>query len=166
MTVFDAIKKRKSIRRYKSDKVNEADLKKVIDAGILAPTAKNMQKFKILAITDESLNKKMRKACGGQNMIGQAPVSLVILSEGDRKMPIGLEAGIIDASIVLSFMILEATELGLATCWLGNVDAPKLKEILEIEDKYKVVAVTPLGYPDEEGLERKRKDFEKLVEIR
>ncbi len=165
MTVFDAINSRKSIRRYKSDEVSDEDLKKIIEAGILAPTAKNMQKFKILAIKDSSINKKIRKACGGQNMIGQAPVTLVILSEGERQMPIGLEAGIIDASIVLSFMILEATELGLATCWLGNVDAPRLKDILEIEDKYRVVAVTPLGYADEDGLKRTRKDFDKLVEI-
>ncbi len=163
MTVFDAINNRKSIRRYKADSVSEADLKKVLEAGILAPTAKNMQKFKVMAITDPSLNKKMRKACGGQNMIGQAPVSLVVLSNGSRMMPIGLDAGIIDASIVLSFMILQATELGLATCWLGNVDTAKLREVLDIPEEYDVIAVTPLGYANEDGLKRTRKKFEDLV---
>lgn len=96
-------------------------------------------------------------------MIGQAPVSIVMLSKSERMMPIGLEAGIIDTSIALSFMMLQATELGLSTCWLGNVDAPKLKEILEIPEEYTIVAVTPLGYADEEGIKRTRKPFEELV---
>ncbi len=165
MTVFNAINNRKSIRRYKADSVSEADLKKVLEAGILAPTAKNMQEFKIIAVTDPSINKKMRKACGGQNMIGQAPVSLVMLSRGKRMMPIGQEAGIIDTSIVLSFMMLQATELGLSTCWLGNVNADKLREVLEIPEEYEIIAVTPLGYANEDGLKRTRKSFDELVEI-
>lgn len=163
MTVFDAIQARKSIRKYKADAVSEADLRKVLEAGVLSPSAKNMQMYKFLVITDAERNKKMRKACGGQNMIGQAPVSIVMLSKSERMMPIGLEAGIIDTSIALSFMMLQATELGLSTCWLGNVDAPKLKEILEIPEEYTIVAVTPLGYADEEGIKRTRKPFEELV---
>ncbi len=163
MNVFDAINKRKSIRRYTSDAVSEADLKKVLEAGILSPSAKNQQMYKFIAVTDPSINKKMRKACGGQNMIGQAAVSIVVISNGKRQMPIKQDAGVMDATIALSYMILQATELGLSTCWLGNVNADLLKEILEIPDEYEVIGVTPLGYANEDGLKRTRKSFDELV---
>ncbi len=163
MTVFEAINNRKSIRRYTDQEVKQDDITKILEAGILAPSAKNRQNLKFIVITDKDTNRKMRKSCGGQNMIGQAPVSLVVLSEGEWEMPIGLDAGIIDASIALSFMMLQATELGLSTCWLGLVNADMLKETLNIPENFNIVAVTPLGYAAEDGLKRRRKTFEQMV---
>ena len=60
-------------------------------------------------------------------------------------------------------MILEAYEQGLGTCWLGSFDANKTKGILDIPEDVSVVAITPLGYPDESPEKRSRKGIDEIV---
>jgi len=69
----------------------------------------------------------------------------------------------VDLSIATAYMILEAYEQGLGTCWLGSFDEDKVKEILGIPDKVRVVAITPLGYPAETPFMRPRKDIKEIV---
>lgn len=163
MDVVSSIEIRKSIRRYKDLEVSEKDLREVLKAGVLAPSAKNKQNWKFIAVRDKETNLKLREACGNQKMVGEAPVTIVILGKDDHIMSIGQSALTVDCSIALSFMMLRATELGLGTCWLGRVFSEQVKEILDIPDEYTVVAVTPLGYPAEEGRVRTRKDFDEVV---
>ncbi len=163
MTVKDAIEKRKSIRKYLDKPISEDDLKTILEAGRLAPSARNLQRWKFIVVTDKEKRMLLQKACHDQKMIGEAPATLVVLGKGSRMLPVGHEGVAMDASIALSFMILQATELGIGTCWLGLVKSEMVKEVLNIPDEFNVVAVTPLGYPAEEGVPRNRKDFEKIV---
>lgn len=78
-------------------------------------------------------------------------------------MKIGQMTAPVDCSIALSFMMLRATDLGLSTCWLGMVDSEEVKKILNIPEEYEVIALTPLGYADEEGRPRNRKSFDEVV---
>ena len=75
----------------------------------------------------------------------------------------GQSTATIDCSIALSFMILEATELGLGTCWLGSVDPETVKEVLDLPKDYTVVAVSPLGYPAEVPAPRPRKSIDQIL---
>ncbi|MDR3122139.1 MAG: nitroreductase family protein [Clostridiales bacterium] len=164
MSVLDVIKTRRSIRKYQSKPVEEEKLLQVLEAGRLAPAANNAQEWKFIAVRDPELIKKLVPACGGQSFVGEAPVVLVICADGEEKiMYCGQPARAIDCSIALSFMILEAAELGLGTCWLGYFSNDKVKRVLNIPADKNVVAVTPLGYANESPAPRPRKSVDEVV---
>lgn len=150
MDVFEAIRERKSVRAYADRDVEEEKLLKVLEAGRLAPSAKNRQEWRFIVVKDLEIRRKLAKACYSQRFVEQAPVTVVgCAMYAEYVMPCGQYAYTVDVSIALSFMMLEATELGLGTCWLGAFHEGEVKEILNIPDAMRVVAVMPLGYPSE-----------------
>lgn len=150
MDVYTAIGQRRSIRAYREKEVEEEKLMKVLDAGRLAPSAKNRQEWHFIVVRDRETRRKLAKAAYGQKFIEQAPVTLVGCAfYADYVMPCGQPAYTVDVSIAFAFMMLEATELGLGTCWLGAFLENEVKEILNIPDQMRVVVVMPLGYPAE-----------------
>ncbi len=164
MDVFTAIQDRRSIRAYKDKKIDDATLRKVLEAARLAPSAGNQQNWKFMAVKDHETRKKLVVAANGQKFLEQAPVILLgISTDTEGIMTNGQHRGPIDLSIAFSFMVLEATELGLGTCWLGAYKEGEVKSILGIPDKYRVVAMMPLGYPDEQPAARPRKSLEQIV---
>lgn len=166
MTVFETIEKRKSIRKYSSDPVEREKLEKILEAGRLAPSAVNAQSWHFVMIEEPGLQKKMAEACDWQPFMSEAPCSLVVWADKSRDMLCGQSTSTVDCSIAMSFMILEATELGLGTCWLGHFYADKVKEFLGLPENAEVVAVTPVGYPDENPAPRPRKPFDEIAVIR
>lgn len=165
MTLNELIKTRRSIRKYSDKPVDRDILYQVLEAGRLAPSAKNEQNWHFTVIENPELRHKMLPACYDQPMVEQAPLDLVIWSDYDRDMACGQSATSLNCSIALSFMLLKATELGLGTCWLGRFDADAVKQVLSLPQDATVVAVTPLGYPAEEVPARSRKSIDELVTI-
>ncbi len=163
MAVLDVIRTRKSIRRYKDTPVEAEKLTNVLEAARLAPSARNLQDWKFIAVTDTDKRLALQEACGGQRQVGQAPVTLVVCANNDSVMSCGISKTPIDCSIAMSFMLLQAEEEGLGMCWLGHFYADKVKEILNIPDDYIVVAVSPLGYADENPVPKPRKTAEKVI---
>ncbi len=164
MDVLAAIKARRSIRAYGAREVEKEKLNRVLEAGRLAPSASNRQDWKFIVVRDQETRKRLVEAAGGQKFLGTAPVVLVVCgTEPEKIMMCGQPAYAIDASIALSFMILEACELGLGTCWLGHFDEKQVKEILGIPAGVRVVAMTPLGYPAESPAARPRKRLDEVV---
>ncbi|MBP1946572.1 nitroreductase family protein [Methanobacterium petrolearium] len=164
MDVFEAITERKSIRKYKKAAVEADKLETVLESARIAPSASNRQEWKFLVVKDQDTRDKLIGAANGQKFVGQAPVTIVACStESERVMPCGQYAYPVDLSIAVSFMILEATELGLGTCWLGAFDEEKVKEILSIPKDIRVPAMFTLGYADEKPALRRRKDLNNIV---
>jgi len=163
MAVLDVIRTRKSIRKYKDTPVEAEKLTNVLEAAHLAPSARNLQDWKFIAVTDADKRALMQEACGGQRQVGQAPVTLVVCANNDGLMSCGISKTPIDCSIAMSFMLLQAEEEGLGMCWLGHFYADKVKEILNIPDDYIVVAVSPLGYADEAPVPKPRKTAEEVI---
>ncbi len=163
MNIMESIKTRQSIRSYDSKPVSESDLKEVLEAGRLAPSARNMQAWKFIAVTDPKINMQLHTACKEQKMVGEAPITLVICSNNTGMMTCGHSKAVVDCSIALSFMMLRAVELGLSTCWLGHFDQEMVKEILNIPEDYTVVAATPLGYAAETPPQTPRKELDEIV---
>jgi nitroreductase len=62
---------------------------------------------------------------------------------------------LVDVGISMEHLILAATDLGLGTCWIGGFDEAKVKKVLGVPENMKVVALTPVGYPTDEGLRGK-----------
>ncbi|HOI40927.1 MAG TPA: nitroreductase family protein [Methanobacterium sp.] len=164
MDVFEAINERKSIRRYKETKIEDEKLEKILESARIAPSAANRQKWKFLVVKNQETRNKLIEAANGQKFVGQAPITIVACStESERIMPCGQYAYTVDLSIAVSFMILEATELGLGTCWLGAYDEDKVKDILSIPKDIRVPAIFTLGYADETPAQRARRDLDQIV---
>lgn len=164
MDVFEAISKRRSIRKYKDTPVEEDKLHKILETARIAPSAANRQEWKFLVVKGRETRQKLVNAANGQQFVGEAPVTIVACStESEKVMPCGQYAFTVDLSIAISFMILEATELGIGTCWLGAFKEDEVKKILDIPEEIRVPAMFTLGYADESPVPRPRKDFGDIV---
>jgi nitroreductase len=164
MDVFTAISQRRSVRAYKAVEVEEEKLKKILEAARLSPSASNRQEWKFIVVRNEETKKKLAKAAFGQSFIGEAPVVLVACgTESKAIMACGQPAYTVDVSIACSFMILVAYELGFGTCWIGAFKEDEVKKILKIPDSVRVVAMIPLGYPDEDPSQRSRKGLDQII---
>jgi nitroreductase len=147
MELMEAIKRRRSVRSYQDKAVEEEKLLRVLEAGRLAPSAKNMQDWRFIVVKDPGLRLKLAEAAKNQAFVGQAPVVIVACGTSDYVMTCGQLTYPIDVSIAVDHMTLAAVEEGLGTCWIGAFYEEKVKEILEIPQSIRVVALLPLGYP-------------------
>jgi nitroreductase len=148
---LNLVKKRKSIRAYKENKLEEEKLLKILEAGRLAPSAKNLQEWKFIVIKDEKLIKELVPICKNQAFVGEASVVIVGCSEKtDYVMTCGQNAYSIDLAISIDHMSLMAAYLGIGSCWIGAFYEDKLKNILDIPNDVKVVSLLTLGYPLED----------------
>ncbi len=164
MDVFEAIKSRRSIRRYADKDVEEKKLRQVLEAGRLAPSARNMQEWKFVAVRDPELRRQLVDAASGQGFVGQAPVVIVACAvQHDHVMSCGHPSHLIDVAIAIDHIALAARELGLGTCWVGAFDQQKVRDILGIPDSVEVIELLPLGYPTEWPMGGSRKPFEDAV---
>jgi nitroreductase len=164
MDVFEAINKRRSIRKYKNTTIEEDKLDKILEAARISPSAANRQEWKFIVVKNQDIRNKLVEAANGQKFVGEAPVTIVACStESERIMPCGQHAYTVDLSIAVSFMILEATELGLGTCWLGAYDEEAVKKILDIPKEIRVPAMFTLGYAEENPGPRPRKEVEEVL---
>ena len=92
--------------------------------------------------------------------VKDAPV--VIVGCADVNSLLTGKWAIVDATISMQNMVIASWTLGVGSCWLGDFDEKKVKELLRIPDKWKVVALVTLGYPDEQPKQKKKKSFEEM----
>ena len=164
MNVSEAIKTRRSVRSYQEKEVEKEKLNKVLEAARLAPSASNRQEWKFIVVKDKETKEKLAIAASDQTFIAEAPIILVACAtESQSIMLCGQPRYTVDVSIAMSFIILQARELGLGTCWIGAFEEPSVKEILGIPNHIRVVAITPLGYPAQDPPARPRKKLEQIV---
>ncbi|MFX0141504.1 MAG: nitroreductase family protein [Candidatus Hodarchaeota archaeon] len=158
MTVFEVIKTRRSIRSYKVGEIPKDHLMKILNCAQLAPSASNMQPYKFIIVQDPQIRKQIGKMANYQTFISKAAV--IIIGLGDC---ISREKWYkVDLAIAMEHMVLVATELGYGTCWIGAFDEESIKELLKIPDELKIVALLPIGIPNQSPPARPRKDFTEL----
>jgi nitroreductase len=161
---MEAIEKRRSIRKYEDRELEQDKLRRVLEAGRLAPSASNIQEWKYVVVRDKELKRKLAAAARGQGFVGNASAVIVgCAARTDRVMSGGQQAYPIDLAISMDHMTLAAVEEGLGTCWIGAFSEPEVKKILGIPEEVRVVCLLPVGYPAEEPGPRPRKDFEECV---
>jgi nitroreductase len=164
MDVFTAISQRSSMRAYKETAVEEDKLKKILEAARLSPSSSNRQEWKFIVVKDRETRKKIANAAFGQSFIEEAPVFIVACAtESKSMMACGQPAHTVDVSIACAYMILQAYELGLGTCWIGAFKEDEVKKILKIPEQVRVVAMTPLGYPNQPASKKSRKRLDQIV---
>jgi len=164
MDVFAAIKGRRSVRSYKDLEVESDKIEKILEAGRLSPSANNRQEWKFIIVKDAETKKKLGRAAMNQSFIGQAPVVLAACAtESKAVMLCGHPTYAVDVSIAFAYMLLEAYELGLGTCWIGAFKEDEVKSILGVPKDARVVALSPLGYPGTHAVLRPRKSLDEIT---
>jgi nitroreductase len=168
MIFYDIAKARYSCRNYKPDEVPVEKIKQVVDAFGIAPSAVNYQPWCIIIIREQKNKEKIYQAYQ-RDWIKSAPVLLVVC--GDHKVSWKRKDGKdhldIDIGIAIDHLTLQATELGLATCWVCNFDRKILEDNLNLPEHIEPVAIIPLGHPnDQPDVDRhslKRKSMDEIV---
>ncbi len=165
-SLMDLIETRRSIRSYKPQEIEEEKLNYVLQAFRKAPSAKNLQPWKLVVVKNKKIINDLAIACNNQTFLEEAPILIVACAKEDEAY--GTMGGYmnsypIDISLALEHLILAATEQGLGTCWIGAFKEQLVKDILKVPENVKVVALTPLGYPAREASIRSRKPLTEIV---
>ncbi|MDL2234209.1 nitroreductase family protein [Ruminococcaceae bacterium OttesenSCG-928-L11] len=164
MQVMEAIQARRSIRQYKPDAIEQEKLDQLAEAFRLSPSARNSQSWKLLIVRDPEKRDALVQALGSRPPLVGAPVILCACGLNSSDMPCGHRADSVDLSIALSFVMLEACDLGLGTCWMGSHEEDKVRSVLGLPDSVTIPAITPLGYAAEAPDARPRKALTDVVE--
>lgn len=164
MNVSDAIRLRRSIRAFQDKPIEEEKLFRVLQAGRLAPSAKNRQEWRYVVVRDKELRRKVAVASNNQYFIAEAPVVIVgCATMVDYVLSGGQPAYTIDVSISMDHMTLQAVEEGLGTCWIGSFKEDEIKGILNIPAEMRIVEIMPLGYPKSLPDPKPRKELEEII---
>lgn len=175
MDLFEAIRKRQSIRRYKPDAVSDEDINTVLEAARLAPSWHNYQCWRFVVVRDPEIKAKLAEAIGqansALNTINQAPVVIVACAQvgksgrirGELVSDKGEWWYMFDVGLAMENLCLAAYTLGLGTLHVGWFDAKKAAEILKVPEGTVVVELMPLGYPEGEAISPARKELKDIV---
>ncbi|MFX0102147.1 MAG: nitroreductase family protein [Candidatus Hodarchaeota archaeon] len=164
--VLDIIRYRRSIRQYDPKPIEAWKLDAILEAARLAPSSSNSQPWRIIIVTDPALKAQLGKATPANiksyPWMNDTPVILALCSVKSKEHKIGQLIGknyeMVDMGVVGEHIVLTATELGLATCWIGWFHKTKTKRILKIPRLWKVVCLIPIGYPKKNNI-----SFEEMV---
>jgi nitroreductase len=167
MDVFDAIAARKSVRVFIDRPVEEEVLNSILEAARLAPSARNGQEWRFVAVRERAMRERIATEAARQPFIGTAGVLLACCAQTDgRIMRCGQAAYPIDVAIAMDHLTLAATALGLGTCWIGSFDETLVKQLLGIPPEMRVVQLMPLGYPvDPAPVVKGRLALEEIVHL-
>ena len=164
MELKEAIRKRESVRGFIDKPISEEQLSNVLEAAHLAPSASNRQPTRFVVIKDSAKRKELARAANNQSFVGEAPVIIAaVATDLEFTMPCGIQSYAIDVAIAIDHMTLAAVDEGLGTCWIGAFSQESVKEILNVPNKYEVVALLPLGFPRKERGHKPRKPLNEIV---
>ncbi|MFZ5354725.1 MAG: nitroreductase family protein [Bacillota bacterium] len=154
MDFNQVVQTRKSVKRFKSEDIPENKLESMLNAARVAPSWGNRQCWKFVLVRKQDIKKKIAEAMLPENSahmgVEQAPLIIVVCAEPESSAKSNnQEYYLVDSAIAMDHLILAAHNEGLGTCWVGKFDENKIKQLLKIPEHYRVVALTPVGYPDE-----------------
>jgi len=141
MDALEAIRKRRSVRKYTGEAIPREDLEKIVDAGRLAPTGWNRQPWDFIVITDEEMIQKLKIVAQWMDKAG-AIIALVL----DPSTRWWLE----DGSAAIENMLIASTALGYGSCWLEGYTLPReeeFKKLLGVPDDKRLLTLVPIGVP-------------------
>ena len=147
MEFMELAKKRFSVRKFSDKPVEEEKLQEILEAGMIAPTAKNNQPCRIYVLQSKDALKKMDELTHCR--YGAETVLLFTYDTREEwKNPLeeGIHSGVEDVSIMATHIMLEATELGIGSCWCNYFPNSKLERQFEIPENEKSVLIMPIGY--------------------
>jgi nitroreductase len=150
MDVFEAIRKRRSIRKYTDAAIPKKDLETIVDAARLAATGSNKQPWDFIVVTDKATIAKF-KAAG--EWIEQAPAVIAVFMDPSSRWWVE------DGAAAIENMMLAAVALGYGGCWVEGNALPRegeFKELLGVPENKRILALVPIGVPAESPVKEKK----------
>ena len=176
MEIMKEIINRRSIRKYKSDEVTKEQIMALLEAARLAPSGSNQQAWDFIVITDSALKEKIVKADHDQKWMLTAPILIACIVDVKKRNgeehpsfvdentgSATLKKGIRDCSLAIENMMLQATHMGLGTCYTGWYEQKDMRAALELPEDLYVAGVLTVGYPDEAPQMRPRRELADIV---
>jgi nitroreductase len=188
MDLFEAIKNRRSIRRYKSDPVDDKKIEAILEAGRWAPSWANTQCWRFIVVRDPKIRARLADTLMKIKLpdkelpnpaaiaFNTVPVIIAVCAEvGKSGSKRGTEGGgveyvtdkgdwfMFDTALAVQNMVLAAHALGLGTVIIGAFDAVQAEKALGVPRGYRVVTLFPVGVPDQEGKAPPRKELSEIV---
>lgn len=187
MELFEAIKNRRSIRRYKADPVDDKKINQILEAGRWAPSWANTQCWRFIIVRDAKVKAKIAESLikiklpdreipnPGAIAFNTVPVVIAVCAEigksGGKRGPDGgveyiTDKGdwfMFDTALAVQNMVLAAHALGLGTVIIGAFDAVQAEKAINVPKGYRIVTFFPVGVPDQEGKAPPRKELSELV---
>jgi len=162
MEFMEVVRRRRSVRSYRPDPVPQEKVDYVLEAARLAPSWANGQCWTFVVVTDPKVKHDL--AAAGNEWIEGAPVIIAACADAKQSGTKGDQGYyLLDIGIAMEHLVLAAAEQGLGTCWIGWFDEQMAKQALRVPEAIRLVATTPLGYPDEEPEGRPRKSLAEIV---
>jgi nitroreductase len=169
--VLDAMRERRSVRRFQSRPIPDATVGRLLESAVLAPSAGNMQAWHFYVVKDNQRRQALAAASHRQLFVAQAPVTLVVCADLRRSENRYGERGVNlyvlqDTAAAVQNILLAATAFGLATCWIGSFEEDRVAEIVGADPAVlRPVAVIPVGYPAEKPPERPRRPVDDVITV-
>jgi len=154
VSVYEIIKKRRTIRKFKQEKIERALLEKFVDAARVAPSGSNLQPLKYIITDSDDQTEEVFKnvkwagyiAPHGNPGENEKPVAYIIILADTEIRKTGWER---DAGAAMENIILAAAEEGIGTCWIGSINRDELMKYFNIPEKYQIDSLVALGYAAE-----------------
>ena len=168
MNTYEILKARRSVRKFKDRMVPTPVIRSVLEIANFSPSAGNLQARRVIVVEDEETRRKLASAALDQRFVFEVPIVFVVLTDpkasavkyGNRgKYLYALQ----DATIFASYLLLAGMNFGLGSCWVGAFNEDRVREILDIEEPMRPIALIPMGYPIETPSETPRKDVDELI---
>ena len=199
MDVSEAIRTRRSIRKFKLDQIPDEKINLLLESARLAPSGTNTQPWRFIVVRDDGTKTKLQRAAHNQRHVKRAPVIIVCCADmkAFKKFPVRVDeliesgalpertrevfipyikkgmdtvtkdalmvAAAANVAIAIEHIVLQAVEIGLGTCWVRWYEDEKVKEILDMPEHVEVMALLPVGIPDEDPSPRPRLSLDKIV---
>lgn len=155
MSFMEIAKKRYSVRKYENRAVESEKLEKIIEAAHVAPTAANLQPVRLIVVQGKDGMGKLGKAANTYH----APVAIIVCADHSKAWtrPFdGKSMTDIDATILTDHMMLQATELGLGTCWICYFKADVVSKEFNLPKELEPINILAIGYADENPADSER----------
>ena len=168
MDVFEAIKKRRSVRAYTSEEVSEEDVERLIEAARWAPSAGNIQPWEFVIVTNAETKRRLSDAALHQTFIEEAPVVIVVCADVARSSwGYGSRGANLyclqDTAAATENMLLAAQALGLATCWVGAFHEDEVVKVVNTPRNVRPVAIVSIGRPAEKPSAPPKRSMREIV---
>jgi nitroreductase len=154
MEVFEAILKRRSIRKYLDKPIEKEKIIKILEAARWAPSGGNRQPWRFIIVKNKERRIKLSEIAYNQKFIKEAPLIIAICNKKDESLTnIGLS---------MQNICLEAFDLGLGSCIIGWFNKEEARKFFNIPEEYDICYLITIGYPAEKPISN-RKNLEEIV---
>ncbi|MDT8716509.1 nitroreductase family protein [Clostridium sp. 19966] len=164
MDFYDVVNERKSIKDFKDTPIDNSKINRIIEAVMRAPSWKNKSCYKVILVDDYIKRQDLSECIDNDDYsaisaVKKAPIIALIVANPYKSGRVdGKDFYLVDAGIAMEHLVLAATAEGYGTCWIGSLLEDRIRELLNIPEEYRVIAMTPIGvtelksshYPEKE----------------